>query len=116
MASGTFKFVPVMGSDNAISKAPIKMGQIYICTDNNKIYFDISDTERILVGQKDSFYKHEQSIASNEWIINHNLNKYPSVTVVDSAGTKIYCDAEYIDANTVKLKFSSEFCGMAYLN
>ena len=30
---------------------------------------------------------YEQCTSSDTWVIIHNLNRYPSVTVVDSAGT-----------------------------
>lgn len=59
---------------------------------------------------------HYQDSASTLWTVNHNLNKFPSVTVVDSAGNVVFGDVEYVDANNVKIKFSSAFAGKAYLN
>lgn len=61
-------------------------------------------------------YTHTQYSASSEWTINHNLNRYPSVTVVDSAGTKAYGDVTYIDADTLTVSFNAPFSGTAYLN
>lgn len=61
-------------------------------------------------------YEHIQSTASAEWSIAHNLGKFPSVTVVDSAGTVVYGDVTYIDSNNLKITFSAEFGGTAYLN
>lgn len=58
----------------------------------------------------------EQAIAADEWIIQHNLNKYPSVTVVDSAGTKIVGDIKYVDKNNITIKFTTDTLGTAYLN
>lgn len=54
MKTGSFKFVPIMGPQRAVINAPIKKGQMLICTDiddnlKKKIYFDISETERILI-------------------------------------------------------------------
>lgn len=57
-----------------------------------------------------------QNEALAEWTIAHNLGKYPSVTIVDSAGTKVVGDVEYIDENTLKVSFSAAFSGKAYLN
>lgn len=65
---------------------------------------------------EDKHYTHEQAIASSVWNINHNLGKYPSVTVVDSAGDMVICGVNYIDENNVKLEFTAEFGGKAYLN
>ena len=64
----------------------------------------------------DKNYLHIQSVASNEWIINHNLNKYPSVSVIDSAENEVIGEVEYIDTNNLKLKFAGSFSGKATLN
>lgn len=61
-------------------------------------------------------YIHEQNIASNQWVINHNLNKKPSITVVDSADNIVMGEENYIDNNTLVIKFKSNFKGRAYLN
>lgn len=61
-------------------------------------------------------YIHEQGIASAVWIIQHNLDKYPSVTAVDSAENEIVVDVEYLDKNSVKIKMNGASKGRAYLN
>jgi hypothetical protein len=48
--------------------------------------------------------------------ITHNLGKYPSVTVVDSAGTLVVAGVTYPSLNVVQLAFSAPFSGTAYLN
>lgn len=60
----------------------------------------------------------EQGIASNTWVIEHNLGKIrPSITVVDSADTVVgLFNAEYVNDNKVILHFNGEFVGKAYLN
>lgn len=50
------------------------------------------------------------------WTITHNLNSYPSVTVVDSAGSVVEGDPQYLSANALTVTFSSAFSGAAYLN
>ena len=57
-----------------------------------------------------------QSIPSNTWTINHNLNKYPSVTVIDSAGTEVEGNVEHIDTNNTIIIFSGSFSGKAFIN
>ena len=64
----------------------------------------------------DKRYVHNQLASSSEWTITHNLEKYVSVTVVDSAGTTVIGDVEHVDINTVKLTFTSPFSGEAYMN
>lgn len=67
-------------------------------------------------GSGDLTYIHHQDEAASEWEVVHNLKKYPSVTVVDSAKTKVYGDVTYVDKNSLIISFSSEFEGTAYLN
>ena len=54
--------------------------------------------------------------ASKVWVILHNLNKKPSVTVIDNYGDVVWCDIEYTNDNTVTLQFSEETAGTVYLN
>lgn len=63
-----------------------------------------------------STFIYEQGIPSAKWNITHNLNKYPSVTIVDSALSEVVGDIQYIDENNVLIKFSSEFSGKAFFN
>lgn len=64
----------------------------------------------------DKHYTHTQNIVSATWTINHNLNKKPSVTVVDSIDNVVYGDINYITANSLTITFSGGFTGKAYLN
>lgn len=61
-------------------------------------------------------YIHEQGVASDEWVISHNLNKFPSVTLVDTAGTQFEGRVEYIDENNCIVYMNGATKGMAYLN
>lgn len=61
-------------------------------------------------------YGHIQSVASATWDISHSLNKYPSVTITDSAGDEVEGEVRYNGLNSVTVKFSAPFAGRAYLN
>lgn len=50
------------------------------------------------------------------WNIPHGLNRYPSITVIDSANSVVEGDEEYIDANNIRITFRAAFAGAAYLN
>lgn len=65
---------------------------------------------------QDANYLHDQGIPSNVWTVVHNLGKYPSVTVIDTAGTDVLGEVEYININTVKIYFKNAFSGKAALN
>ncbi len=62
-----------------------------------------------------STYVHSQGVAASVWTINHNLESYPIVRVVDSAGTQLEGDVDYVDQNTLTVSFSFSFSGTAYL-
>ena len=48
--------------------------------------------------------------------VTHGLNKFASVTVVNSANEVVIGNVEYINANKVQLTFSAAFSGKAYFN
>lgn len=48
--------------------------------------------------------------------VNHNLAKYPSVTIFDTAGDEVEGDVEHVTVNTVTINFSAPFSGRLTLN
>ena len=70
----------------------------------------------------DKTFEFEQATPATSWgngtppIITHNLAKFPSITVVDTANTVVTGQYDYIDHNNVTLTFSAAFAGKAYLN
>ena len=109
---GHFKFVSLQEST----------ADVYVGT------FDLVSANGVLVdqgvyglglftkGHDDKNYKHVQGVSSATWTIAHNLDKFPSVTVKDSAGSIVIGEIEYNDTNNVTLTFSGAFSGEAYLN
>ena len=69
-----------------------------------------------IVKERSVNYIHVQSISSTVWTINHPLQKYPSVTIVDSAENIVYGDVVYITTGQIQVTFSAAFGGKAYLN
>lgn len=64
----------------------------------------------------DKTFEFTQGVPSTTWNIQHNLNKFPSITVIDTADTVVTGQYTYIDNNNVTLTFSAGFAGKAYLN
>lgn len=64
----------------------------------------------------DKTFHFVQNVAATVWDIEHNLAKFPSVTVIDSGGTMVVGDVLYLDENHVRLTFSAAFAGTADLN
>lgn len=73
-------------------------------------------TQDDISGAVDKNYVHNQAIASAVWNVNHGLNKFCSVTIVDSAEDVVEGDITYIDSNNVTITFSAPFTGKAYFN
>lgn len=61
-------------------------------------------------------YIHNQVSPSSSWSVTHNLNDWPSVTIVDTGGTVVIPDVQYIDSNSLIVSFGSATSGKAYLN
>ena len=64
----------------------------------------------------DKNFVYTQNVASNTWVVTHNLNKFPSVSVVDSANTLVNGQVEYNNINEVTISFRSAFTGKAFFN
>lgn len=64
----------------------------------------------------DKTFEYQQVSPATTWNIPHNLAKFPSITVIDTADTVVTGQYEYIDNNNVTLTFSAGFAGKAYLN
>lgn len=58
----------------------------------------------------------EQGIASDVWVITHNLNKAPSITLVDSSGAEFQARKVYNSLNQVTIYLNGATTGKAYLN
>jgi len=61
-------------------------------------------------------YVHEQNSPSAVWTINHNLNKYPSIVLVDTEDDVIYGEVNYESNNTIIITLSAAISGKAFLN
>lgn len=66
-------------------------------------------------GQDAPNFIHDQALPSGTWIINHGLNRFPQVTVTDSAGTVVEGSISYDSSNTITITFSAAFAGRALI-
>jgi len=57
-----------------------------------------------------------QGVAAASWIVNHNLNKRPSVSVVDTGSNEVEGEVIHTDNNNLIINFAAAFTGNAYLN
>lgn len=66
--------------------------------------------------ETDKNFVFTQGTASTTWNIQHDLNKYPSVSVVNNNNVLMYGETTYVDTNNLTINFSAGFSGKAYLN
>lgn len=78
--------------------------------------YELSDIPVPTEGGGDKTYVYTQNIAAATWVIQHNMYKYPSVSVVDSAENQVVGDVEYTTLNSLTITFTAPFSGKAYLN
>lgn len=64
----------------------------------------------------DKNFTFTQATASAIWNVVHNLGKYPSVSILDTAGTEIGGEVENVSINEINIKFNAPFSGVATLN
>lgn len=69
-----------------------------------------------VLARKKHEFEFRQTVASAIWVIEHDLMKYPAVSVVDSGGNEVVGDVQYISTSKVTVTFSAPFSGVAYLN
>ena len=64
----------------------------------------------------DKTFNFSQGTPQLVWVVNHNLNKYPSVSVVNSFKEQVYGRVDYIDKNKLTITFNAPFSGEAFCN
>ncbi len=67
-------------------------------------------------GPASAFYVHNQPVAADTWLINHNLGFRPSVAVYDSGSQKVEADVSHPSVNTASIVFAVPIAGFARLN
>ena len=81
----------------------------------NEDYF-ISLLQYNATAAADKNFVFTQNTPASTWVVTHNLNKYPSVSVVDSGNTTVYGEVDYNSLNQVTITFKSAFSGKAFFN
>jgi len=91
-------------------------GVVYVKNSDGKLYYKSNEVAEVELSSYDKNYIHTQGSSSASWVVNHNLNKYPSVTIVDSAGTVVIGLITNGSVNQSTLTFKATFSGKAYFN
>lgn len=108
------------------------IGETFFCEETQKLYvitklkskvvsgitFENAAVDKYseIISTATNNYFYEQQRAAKTWEVTHNLNKYPSVTVIDTEGRVAYGEIVYNSLNKVTLSFSAAFSGSVTLN
>ena len=109
-----------------------------IAVDSNSNFYNISLTHKTSNGSivnntiygidifaesgGDLTYAHHQNSANVSWVINHNLAKFPSVSIKFSSSDSVYTNVGafagvvYTDENNLTINLAAAESGYAYLN
>tara|TARA_R100001509_G_scaffold163925_1_gene139769 strand:- start:266 stop:607 length:342 start_codon:yes stop_codon:yes gene_type:complete len=81
----------------------------------------LNDLAAFIVGSNSTFV-FEQTNASSTWTINHNLGRFPSVSIKFSSSDSVYTNVQafagvtYNNNNTITINLAAAESGFAYLN
>ena len=105
---------PIIDAQDVRQSAQAESDPVFVASPAYAItQSDIDDWNSTI---EDKNYLHTQSISSDSWVVVHNLNKYPSVCVIDSAGTRLEGAITYDSLNQVTISFAGDTSGTATLN
>ena len=108
--NGTNSDIRLIASDSTKSIVKLEAGtNVTLTNTGSNILIDVTD-----MGDKN--YVHPQGVASAIWTVQHNLNKFPSCTMVLSTGQQGYGDVTFIDENNLTITFAGAESGKAYIN
>jgi len=64
----------------------------------------------------DKSFTFTQAIPATIWTVNHNLGKFPSVTVTDNSGEEVEVQVTHVDNNNLNIDLNALYSGKAYIN
>ncbi len=82
----------------------------------DQTYYDVANFVLASDIQGDKHFTFNQATPANPWNVQHNLNKFPSVTVALPSGQVGQADVTYIDENNLTITFTGDESGKAYMN
>lgn len=98
-------------------------GVIQFFVDNGDYWLHISGQSFYLIVDLDpnlthvwpSTFQWMQPVPAAVWVINHGLNSFPSVTVLDPGNEQLFGSVDYVDDDNLTITFSSPQAGVALL-
>jgi len=114
---GVFDVTSVKEDDK---KRDIYIVELSHVTSNGNVVLERSYAISVYAQSREFAWR--QNSASTTWTINHNLGKFPSVSIKFSSSDKIYenvgafAGVDYVDKNNLTINLAAAESGYAYLN
>jgi hypothetical protein len=89
------------------------VSKLYIAANTGVVYRWDGATYVAIGGSGSGSYTHTQAVASNEWIINHNLGFNPDTTVYDTGGQVVGVLVLNISVNQARVYAEPPLAGTA---
>jgi hypothetical protein len=115
--TGTREWIPQTGGGDVRGNltaqtgnfASFDQGSGRLITDSGSKSSDFATSQHI------HSYTHTQNVSSSSWMVTHNLNRIPTVSVKESSSDEIiFCTVRYPTNNTAIIEFSAPIIGEAY--
>lgn len=100
--------------DNEVERLEEEISQSVITVEGSALIDVSKDEQTVTISSKTFVF--EQGIASDTWVINHNLNKRPSIMLTTTSGEVFEAVKDYISDNQVIIRLEAADTGYAYLN
>lgn len=108
-------FIEIESTSIEELKGRMTMAENQINTNTNDIS-NLQTTVEELDLKSDKNFVFKQNLPAATWTVVHNLGKYPSITVVDSAGTVVVGEIILQTTEQAVINFNAAFSGKAYCN
>lgn len=121
---GGLREVATYADRNAITADRRRAGMV-VCVQLDSTYWRLlpapwtytaADWTPFNTGGGGGTYLHSQPVASTTWTINHPLNGYPNVVVLDGGGVMVEGSIQYVNTSQIVLTFATPISGLAQLN
>ena len=84
--------------------------------DEQPIDVKIADIVQVFTGGTYDKYYEVSFLPTSSLSVNHSLNKYPAVTILDTAGDEVEGQVVHVDNNNILVNFSAAFGGVITCN
>ena len=81
----------------------------------DETFYVIVDLDPNLTHVWPSTFRWEQAAPAMVWAINHGLNSFPAVLVLDPSEQEIAGDVQYVDDDNLTITFGAPMSGVAFL-